>query len=577
MLRKPSNTERMKRSAEIARLKENYPQNLVQFHKIGVKLQNAQEEKNEVVVEPDVHLQIDGKEYLVFFNNHFSDVHKVLNQWLENELSEHWFIIPDILKSDIRRITQRGEPSTVKRLLTTLIPIYGQYQGYRCGCNFLATILSSESSEDNNRIRQLAYHVYKTKELIEKYGSEIQSGKICAIFIEKNFNGKSEYIISCDDQLYQKLESKLFEIMSSYDKKIDEKFNTLTKFLCGCEKHIQPTLNEWRRTQFCFVINRVNYFLTREEELLSDKKRYEELEAMTNLRSRLNQFAIKYKYLYLTNEETILKITMSRCKILVKNTKRTTIFIESPNVSKFYKKIKKKLKAEQQILTNKYSDNEFTTEKTIETAEGLNPDKNQELIDELNKEISELNNKQKKLWGDAATEVGKVVIQKVEDVSDVAVLFPNIYSLIQQFNIKDIIDYLTQNKITNGQNNTPLGIAIKAANLTPEQVDKLHSSFNNIVDAQKITDEIKSCQTKLSVMKKVQELSNDFINLLKLKLALLEELPFGEIDINEYLGIIVTEDNEHVVNPGTSSERKTNYKKYEIEKVLNYNEEYEEY
>ncbi|EDR29054.1 hypothetical protein EDI_054940 [Entamoeba dispar SAW760] len=67
-------------------------------------------------------------------------------------------------------------------------------------------------------------------------------------------------------------------------------------------------------------------------------------------------------------------------------------------------------------------------------------------------------------------------------------------------------------------------------------------------------------------MKKVQELSNDFINLLKLKLALLEELPFGEIDINEYLGIIVTEDNEHVVNPGTSSERKTNYKKYEIEK-----------
>ncbi|GAB1223886.1 hypothetical protein ENUP19_0163G0044 [Entamoeba nuttalli] len=36
-----SNTERMKRSAEIAYLKEYYPQNLVQFHKIGVKLQNA--------------------------------------------------------------------------------------------------------------------------------------------------------------------------------------------------------------------------------------------------------------------------------------------------------------------------------------------------------------------------------------------------------------------------------------------------------------------------------------------------------------------------------------------------------
>ncbi|BFU24011.1 hypothetical protein, conserved [Entamoeba histolytica] len=588
MLTKHSNTERLKRSAETAYLREHYPQNLVQFHKIGVKLQNAPEKENEVVVEPDVHFQIDGKEYLVFFNNRLREINTVLNRWLENEFSEHGFIMPDILKSDIRCIAETGEPSAIKGFLTSLIPIYGQYQGLRSWCNILAGALSSKAQEDNDRIVRIAYHIYKTKELIEKYGSEIQSDKICAICIEKNFNGKSEYITSCDDKSYQELESKLFEIMSS-PKLRDEKFNDLKRFLYRCENNIQPTLNEWRRMQFCFVINRVSYYLTREEELLTDKL-FEELKAMTNLRSRLNQLAIKYKHLYLTNTQILLGITISRCKILVDNRKCKTIFIESSNVSEFYKKIDKRLDAEVQILSKRYSDSKVTLEKIIETAQSFDPDKSQDLIDKMKKEINEKENKRKKLWGDAATEVGKVIIKKVEDISDIAVLFPNMYSLIQQFNIKDIIDYMcTQNKITfpqqggngtpqtNIQNNTPLGIAIKSANLTPEQLDKLHESFNNFVDAQSLTYEIESFKKQLNVLEKVQELSNDFINLLKLKIELQRECPFDEIDNNEYLGIIVTEDNAYVVNPGTSFERKAHHKIYEIEKVLNYNEGNEEY
>ena len=74
---------------------------------------------------------------------------------------------------------------------------------------------------------------------------------------------------------------------------------------------------------------------------------------------------------------------------------------------------------------------------------------------------------------------------------------------------------------------------------------------------------------------KVQEISNNFINLLKPKIILKREWPFDEIDINEYLWIIVTEDNKYIVNSRTSSERKVNHKIYEIEKVINYNEEYE--
>ncbi|EMD48336.1 Hypothetical protein EHI5A_185930, partial [Entamoeba histolytica KU27] len=262
---------------------------------------------------------------------------------------------------------------------------------------------------------------------------------------------------SCDDKSYQKLESKLFEIMSSYES-IDEKFNDLKRLLYWCEKEIQPTFNEWRRLQFCFVINRVNYYLTREEELLIDKS-YEELKTMTILRSRLNQLAIKYKHLYLTNTEILLGITMKRCKILVNHRECKKIFIESSNVREFYKKINKRLDAEVQILTNEYSFSKFTLEKIIETAQRLDLDKNQDLIDKMKKEISELENKRKKLWGDAATEVGKVIIKKVEDISDIVVLFPGIYSLIKQFKIEDIIDYMcTQNKITfpqQGGNGTP--------------------------------------------------------------------------------------------------------------------------
>ncbi|EMS12816.1 hypothetical protein KM1_331920, partial [Entamoeba histolytica HM-3:IMSS] len=205
--------------------------------------------------------------------------------------------------------------------------------------------------------------------------------------------------------------------MSSY-KNIDEKFNTLTNFLYWSEKKIQPSVDEWRRMHFCFVINRVNYYLTREEELLIDKS-YEELKTMTILRSRLNQLAIKYKYLYLTNTEILLGITMSRCKILIDNRECKKIFIECSNIRELYEKIDKRLDAEVQILTKRYSYSKVTLEKIIETAHRLDPDNNQDLIDKMKKEISELENKRKKLLGDAATEVGKVVIQKVEDISDI--------------------------------------------------------------------------------------------------------------------------------------------------------------
>ncbi|EDR29618.1 hypothetical protein EDI_322180 [Entamoeba dispar SAW760] len=155
------NYERTKRRAEMAYLKEHYPQNIFQFHKI------------------------------------------------ENELSEHWFIIPDILKSNSKQIAEKGEPhGFLRNLATNLIPIYGQYQGYRCWCNILARKLSSKSSEDEKRIFHLAFHVYKTKELIEKYGNEIKTGKICGICIEKNFNGNSDYIIDYDDGFYQDIELK---------------------------------------------------------------------------------------------------------------------------------------------------------------------------------------------------------------------------------------------------------------------------------------------------------------------------------------------------------------------------------
>ena len=52
--------------------------------------------------------------------------------------------------------------------------------------------------------------------------------------------------------------------MSSYEKSKDEKLNDLNTFLYGCEKIIQPTVDEIRRMCFCFVINRVNYYLTRQ-------------------------------------------------------------------------------------------------------------------------------------------------------------------------------------------------------------------------------------------------------------------------------------------------------------------------
>ncbi|EDR26719.1 hypothetical protein EDI_186070 [Entamoeba dispar SAW760] len=190
-----------KRRAEMAYLIEHYPQNIFQFHKI--------EEQNEIVVEPDVHFQQDRKEYL--------------------------FIIHDILKSNLKQIAEKEEPHGLLRTFAIcLIPFYEVYHGCSCWCNILATKLSSKTSEDDNRIRQLTFHVYKPKELIEKYGNEIKSGKICGIYIENNFNGNSGYITDCYTSLYQIIELKFYELMSSY-KSLCYKFKTLIDILNEAE------------------------------------------------------------------------------------------------------------------------------------------------------------------------------------------------------------------------------------------------------------------------------------------------------------------------------------------------------
>ena len=115
------------------------------------------------------------------------------------------------------------------------------YQGCSCWCNILATKLSSKSSEDEKRICQLTYHVYKIKEVIEKYGNEIKTGNICGIYIENNFNGNSGYITDCDTSLYQIIELKFYELISSY-KSLYYKFKTLIDILYETEWEIQSTL-----------------------------------------------------------------------------------------------------------------------------------------------------------------------------------------------------------------------------------------------------------------------------------------------------------------------------------------------
>ncbi|EDR23361.1 hypothetical protein EDI_268250 [Entamoeba dispar SAW760] len=133
------NYERTKRRAEMAYLKEHYPQNIFQFHKIDIKFQTIKKNKT---------------------------------------------------RYNLKQIAEKEEPHGILRTFAIcLIPFYEVYRGCSCWCNILATKLSSKSSEDDNRIHQLTYHVYKTKELIEKYGNEIKTGKICGIYIEKILMG----------------------------------------------------------------------------------------------------------------------------------------------------------------------------------------------------------------------------------------------------------------------------------------------------------------------------------------------------------------------------------------------------
>ena len=80
------------------RILADYQPNFAEMQKIGIGVtrRNHRGEEEEILVVPDVHFRgEDGKEYFVFYNNHFGQLRSVLFQKFEEFKNEHNVVLFD--------------------------------------------------------------------------------------------------------------------------------------------------------------------------------------------------------------------------------------------------------------------------------------------------------------------------------------------------------------------------------------------------------------------------------------------------------------------------------------------------
>ena len=181
-------------------LLSNYPPNLSEMQEIGLGVfsVNQNGEITEQKVRPDCHFRgDDGKEYLVFYNNHIRQLQEVLYTKLKKHIDEHTFIFAG--KSYALNSVAKGQRKTLKleSFECTFEDIFWNkiediiedtFHNPFGICSAIAFF-----QKDHNKIRQeaiaLAEYSGKLVKIINQYGEQLDNSNTpCMVIVPRDLS-----------------------------------------------------------------------------------------------------------------------------------------------------------------------------------------------------------------------------------------------------------------------------------------------------------------------------------------------------------------------------------------------------
>lgn len=539
------------------RILENYPPDLSNLQEIGfgVKIKTPDGREVEQRVHPDVHfLGVDGKEYLVFYNTGISQLRKAVFERLQQDIKDS----PYVLSYDRSALIEKASSSKSEasqrlpiQVGRTILNLVGPQSWIFLPVNSVRKIISLTDKEVVSSARIRATICANLNNVEDIWGTELIPQKLRAVVVDRELN----QFISLRETprlAYEEVEERFSSIVKS-DMSDRDVTIELGKCMDELERKICPRASSENTIDFCFALNRASYYLSMLERDLQNKD-LKTLEVMDSFRRKVNNLMLKYRFIYERNGSPILGIRIDRCKIIVRTELTTMIFLDREETRKFTKSLNTVLDNRATNITKKYSMDSITATELRDLAESLDPNSCQDLIDQIDKQIGDLNKEAETLEEEARVFVMKAGMKLIENSAKLAIdvvscgtLKTSGSEVAPSSRVDSKISFTPQQVEAfvkaeecpkDEKDTTSLGQTLKELGLSSESMSNAVKGLKSFSRSKEIRDQIETLKKKRSELVANQNYLTDFINMVKLYIRLNR----GNFDAREdFEGVLIEE------------------------------------
>ena len=425
------------------RILADYQPNFAEMQKIGlgVTRRNHRGEEEEILVVPDVHFRgEDGKEYFVFYNNHFGQLRNVLLQKLEEFKNEHDVLLFNFVPC-ICSIAD-GKDTGGKEFFNTFMRL--AIPGSEIFTIGFMVVPTSRAIID--RARALAWGCGYLKRAMIACGSDLGVGSSpCALVLNRDLAMDSD---STKDFLtfrntpgdFAEVERNFISIAMSSETDT-EQITAMEGELDRAYRKMKPWMSNDQMIDFCFALNRASYYLSMLERDIQSKS-LASVEAMDRLRRKVNRLLLEYRFIFEQSVRPFFGIKVDRCKILEDTKMAKTIFLDRSETKKFQQEVEKELDRRAQSLRREYKFENFSGEELRKLACELKPDNYQSLIDSLDDKIADMERDRDNENAQAMSEGVKGSLKIVDGAIKLSMLGATGALVERKFNLNQVQEYL---------------------------------------------------------------------------------------------------------------------------------------
>lgn len=357
----------------------------------GIFEEKSDGEKVEQRVHPDAHFRgDDGKEYLVFYNNHVAELYNAVYAKLKEMLNVHYIVLSYDRSALLEKASKPSKNPNMK-LPIQFWRAVGNWIGPQSYLflpyNSMRKVMSWTNQQILGQAKILATICSQLLAIKNEYGYDMNPEKICVIVCDiqlqsfialKNIDDYDFYYSNVEITLRTMAQSGLSDRLMA---------DNLSLLLDQSEILFNPRQSNERTVDFCYCINRISHYTRRLERDLQNTD-LETLKSLDQLRRKVNEKLLKYRFLDEINSAPILGINIERCKIIALTDTHTVIFLDRTGTRKYIKTLNQVLDTKAANITRQYSFEGLTGRQLRDLAESLHPESYNDFIESLEANIA---------------------------------------------------------------------------------------------------------------------------------------------------------------------------------------------